>query len=491
MIPQGTHAAFDRLVGPLPVPSSRELESLAVARGITPRVVLLMDGAECAGVALCRVEGRTYRLLGDDAHDYLALPCLPGRLPDLLDAVAADARSQGADLLSFEHLVGITPTPALAPHLRVGSTRYFDASEGWEEIFGSRDLKRKDNRIRRETAYRCEHRLGDLGDAELRALMDLHVERWRFQGPRSRFEREEPRRLMEAYPRENKLLTSIYDGDELVAAHFGMCFRETLLWHTPAINVKYVRHSPLMQLFLETARYAEANGFRAIDLGLGQEEYKARVSNADRAIFQYVRAVSARGMPAAAAFAARKRWGARAKPLVETLADAPRKLKLKASQVKNIVRVYELEGAPQVTKPGLDLGALNDWPALVDLCRANALTPTEKYHDRLRRGDTFLFLHDDAGQVLSYGWGCTEPEIDISEVGRKVDNRGRVMLFDFWTPTAHRGNGYYTELLRRIVAQPGRYQIFVLSKNTPSRKAIEKVGFQHIETLRGRVWLDG
>ncbi len=497
------HSCFNELLDELniaPAPNSWELAQLCCALGHTPQITVLRRNGAWEGISIghivrCTVYGipaTAYRLIGDDSYDYLALLCRPGSLSTLLRAIGRTARSAGADLLNLKYLVGLAADASIERYVRTGNTRYFDAEaspDGWDTILRQRDLRRKDRRIRRETLYRCEHRFGDFTDEDLQTLMHLHIERWRFSGPHSQFEEPRARQALLSYPRENKLLTRLYDGDELIAAHFGMQLGDTLIFYTPAISVKHLRHSPLMQLLLETARFCQSRGLRFLDLGIGDEAYKMRVSNADREFAQIVFPLSMRGWLAHGLFYIRKRWGSQLRSVAGSMGAVQLRIKRKISHLIHTVRVYRRESDAKINIDSPhQFATIVDWPALVDLARRNRFPNPSCHFDRLRESDRFLYLHDGQN-VLSYGWATTKPVVCMGEVGRCVDNRDAVMLYDFWTPESFRGKGHYTELLKHICRSPigNVYQIYVLSGNVPSRRAIENVGFKHVRTYRGRL----
>jgi CelD/BcsL family acetyltransferase involved in cellulose biosynthesis len=70
------------------------------------------------------------------------------------------------------------------------------------------------------------------------------------------------------------VLSALYAGDRLVAAHFGMRSQRVLHWWYPAYDPEFASHSPGLILCLELAREASLRGIARIDLGYGDERYK-------------------------------------------------------------------------------------------------------------------------------------------------------------------------------------------------------------------------
>jgi CelD/BcsL family acetyltransferase involved in cellulose biosynthesis len=70
------------------------------------------------------------------------------------------------------------------------------------------------------------------------------------------------------------LLSVLYAGDTMVAAHYGMIEDDWLHYWFPVYDPKYHVYSPGTAMFLEIARQAQARGVKKIDLGYGEQPYK-------------------------------------------------------------------------------------------------------------------------------------------------------------------------------------------------------------------------
>ena len=75
------------------------------------------------------------------------------------------------------------------------------------------------------------------------------------------------------------MLSLLYAGDKLVAAHFGM--RSATVWHYwfPSYDPAFSKYSPGVMLLLKMAEGAAALGINTIDLGCGEHSYKERLMN--------------------------------------------------------------------------------------------------------------------------------------------------------------------------------------------------------------------
>jgi CelD/BcsL family acetyltransferase involved in cellulose biosynthesis len=75
------------------------------------------------------------------------------------------------------------------------------------------------------------------------------------------------------------LLSVLYAGDTLVAAHLGM--RSASVWHYwfPCYDTRFAAYSPGVLLLMHMAQAAPALNLATLDLGKGGQEYKRRLMN--------------------------------------------------------------------------------------------------------------------------------------------------------------------------------------------------------------------
>lgn len=74
------------------------------------------------------------------------------------------------------------------------------------------------------------------------------------------------------------VLSALYVGDTLAAAHFGIRTRSVLHYWIPAYNNELAKYSPGLLALVELARQASDRGIKRIDLGSGEERYKLRAA---------------------------------------------------------------------------------------------------------------------------------------------------------------------------------------------------------------------
>ena len=75
------------------------------------------------------------------------------------------------------------------------------------------------------------------------------------------------------------VLSALWVGDTLAAAHFGIRTGRVLHYWIPAYNHELARYSPGLLALMELARAAADRGVQRIDLGAGEERYKLRAAS--------------------------------------------------------------------------------------------------------------------------------------------------------------------------------------------------------------------
>ncbi|OZC03422.1 GNAT family N-acetyltransferase [Rubricoccus marinus] len=119
---------------------------------------------------------------------------------------------------------------------------------------------------------------------------------------------------------------------------------------------------------------------------------------------------------------------------------------------------------------------------------------SNRVEDRARTGSKFYTVSFN-GNLAHWGWATPfEGKIRLRSAGAVlVTGKPGVMLVDFYTEPAFRRQGLYAENIRKMLhdaTASGAEQAFIATKmtNTPSRRAIEGVGFRPFrEYTRTRV----
>ncbi len=80
------------------------------------------------------------------------------------------------------------------------------------------------------------------------------------------------------------LMSVLYAGNELVAAHFGMVTDQILHYWFPTFDLRFAKYSPGTELLLRVARHAYQQGISKVDLGYGDDMYKFKFCNGHESV---------------------------------------------------------------------------------------------------------------------------------------------------------------------------------------------------------------
>jgi RimJ/RimL family protein N-acetyltransferase len=110
--------------------------------------------------------------------------------------------------------------------------------------------------------------------------------------------------------------------------------------------------------------------------------------------------------------------------------------------------------------------------------------------DRRTQGH-HLYTFVDGGRLLHYGWLMPRQVVgDDERVRMKIyPEPDSAALYDFYTHPDARGRGLYTQALQQMVhdaiEREGASQVYIYvnDDNRPSRRVVEKVGFEYVGGL--------
>src|SRR3990172_7397413 len=424
----------------------------------------------------------TFSLLGHDYLDYNFFFCVNDHLDEFLKYISNDLKKYKFDAIVLENIAFFDTRKSTQQQ----TVDIFDASkeptgEGFNAILKKRRLKKQYNKGTRRFKYSCEHKTSSFSKEDVQALAHLHRERWNLDGVKSAFDDNERVDVYFAH-HKNKVLTVMRDGNEIIAAHYGMILGESFLFHTPAINIKYLEFSPLQVLLFEIAAFCQKSNLSVLDFVFFDEDYKKRFSNASREVSYLLIPLSFKG--AICRFISGKINTA---PLKTRLAGYFKNIKAAVRKIINMRRrivYYAVDRASMPIDPIGDrektcnLRIIRDFFDLVPVFRSNNIEIKRLHYNRIKAG-CVLFCLMEQNSLLSYGWGTKQNIFFAPEVNRNICNEGKMMLFDFVTPSALRRRGYYALLLSKICTalSDENLVIFADQKSVASNKAISKTGF--------------
>jgi CelD/BcsL family acetyltransferase involved in cellulose biosynthesis len=149
--------------------------------------------------------------------------------------------------------------------------------------YSVRQQKRKTRAMERKLGpLRMEWQTPD--DAVLETLLSWKSQQYRRTGNLDIFSVAWTRQLLHGLLRlepdgMHAQMCALYAGDELVAVHLALRYRNTLHCWFPAYSVPHSQFSPGTELFLRMAARAPSEGVTVLDMGSGTEAYKKKLTN--------------------------------------------------------------------------------------------------------------------------------------------------------------------------------------------------------------------
>jgi CelD/BcsL family acetyltransferase involved in cellulose biosynthesis len=255
--------------------------TLAAARALPGvRIAVLEDSGEVTGFFPYQGRWGMGAPAGGGLSDHHGMVCAPGTRWDW----RALLKSTGLAYWRFDHLPW---EQAPAGQAQAAGSPGIDLAAGYAAWKASRvkasrrveELDRKARKMAREVGpLRFEAHVQD--PAVYDFVLRLKSHQCRRTGVPDFFAWAWPRTLVEQVlatqaPHFAGRLSALWAGDELVAAHLGMRSQREWHWWFPVYAHAQARHSPGAQLLMRVAEAAAAEGCVRLDLGKGEDAYKA------------------------------------------------------------------------------------------------------------------------------------------------------------------------------------------------------------------------
>ena len=465
-------------------PTFDELISLAAVEGAVLHDIKVFDSNAVVARALATIVTRrhhglnvkVYELYTGRLHDYVGIFAKDeASLNKLVALLKEDAKRQECDVVVIESAIAAPFNGKGCLHER-RELKVFDSTaskDGWGAIYNKKSCKRFVKDACRAGDYKIEVSKGELSAGLMEELRKLHIRRWTFAGSSSAFS-SMPYRVAQYmnYP-GNKMYLRIMLGSDILACHYGMVYADSLLWHTPVINPKYLRLSPLRILLAETARWCEKNGISKLDFGLGDEKYKDEYCTSWRTTLFREYPLSIKGL---VCYITGTIFGnEKVKAMIGRGLDVLRSIR---DCWQKFFEKWLFYVAPENAEPIDDsmFFRISSWESFCDFTESRNFPIYEWQWMRFKGDKSTRFVAlADGHQIYSYGWESNNGDAYV-----KMPNelKGRKILYDFCTPMEHRGKGWYTRLLKRLGREGKNAVIYVLPKNLPSKTAIESAGFR-------------
>ena len=513
----------------------------AFSDSLCPLIFLVYESGRLAGVAalaINRESPNTAFFLTASTADYCDIVSAPETRPAVLAAVLEEANKR-----SVRDIV-LANVPAESHTLRamtaVAKAHRFYLHERHGSDCGVISLGDQERRqavlqsvMRKEREKRGLKKLGQLGpirvahwsaeqlETGLESIFTAQISRFLATNRLSPLLRPERRCfLMEL----GRLLSSagwlkvsqLEVNGQAVAWNYGFRFFDSWFWYLPAFKIEYEESSPgscLLRLLTEEA-CADPSVMK-LDLGLGDEAYKERFSNAicstryvqlSKSMTRHLANVgrhwlasSSRRLPAMdkQLRGGRDFFHGLQRRIVKTgvAATATHALTRAKRSVVSEEEVALFE-APPIKISENESTALSPlgWESIASAAMNNAddeqtLEYLMRSAQRLRQGRAAGYclagqrLQGQAAQPSHFLWVDLYDGFHLSEIDSRLESSdpSAAMIFDCWTPAAQRGQGHYATAIRMAAAYLQKQQkqvwIFSAAKNESSLRGILKAGF--------------
>jgi CelD/BcsL family acetyltransferase involved in cellulose biosynthesis len=267
---------------------------VGVARDDVHVGVLEQDGRTVGFFPFHRGRGGAGRPVGWRISDYQGVIAERGAEWDAKELI----RACGLKTWEFDHV--IAAQPEFEPFGRLqGRSPIMDLSRGFEAYLRERreagvgeigSARRKMRKLAREHGeLRFEPHAA--APEALATLLRWKQEQYLRTGVSDTLARAWIRQVLElVHARQEErfagLLSLLYAGDRIVAAHLGI--RSVSVWHYwfPAYDPALARYSPGIALLLKMAEHAPSVALGTIDLGRGDERYKGSLMSGAVPLFE-------------------------------------------------------------------------------------------------------------------------------------------------------------------------------------------------------------
>lgn len=430
----------NRVVNSL-LPSINELIDVVKLKNIEPIAYYIQHNDKTIGATVLFKQRRqihgfslnTLSIVGSDFYDYNFFFCEEVYLNQFVDYITKHAKQYQVDLTVWENILSSIKNKNTQEELvYIFDSTLTGKESGFDYFLQKKSLVRHYKKAKKNLGYHCEHKVSQFSEKDIEDLAKIHKERWDYNDTRSAFYSRERVGLYLAH-RDNKILTILKNENDIIASHYGIILENTFLWHTPAINIQYLEYSPVEILLFEIAKFCKENKILVLDLGLGNEAYKARFSNTSCRVYHKIYSVSVKGKLAHIVInnintSFIKLIGNKSLCYVKKNYHSLKKL-------GNNILYYKFSGIPN--DPYLEnkfqnchFCVVTKFEKLVDIFRKNKISVKKYQYNRIRTGNILFCLMRDQ-ELLSYGWGNREDSFYVSEINCLLYNKNKIMLYDF------------------------------------------------------------
>jgi hypothetical protein len=363
---------------------------------------------------------------------------------------------------------------------------YDSSKEDYFQLLNKKSIKRKFKELCKDFDFETFSIIStDISyNYYINIIEEMHIERWAFNGVSSSFAVDKYRKTFYDYKGSSRIINVVKNkiNGDIISIHFGFILQNSLLWHSPIINVKYYEYTPLEILLKTVLEYCESNKIFIFDLGLGSEEYKNRFTNSSKVIYSYYYPTTLLGkinfVVLFKNIDAIKKGISMIKIIIKRLFDFINKF--------NSILFFKFKFNNENFIESQYFISVNDWKDYFEVIKKTNLKPSIESFSRIKKGDTFNCLKIE-NEIVCYGWFSKPNAFYVSEINKKINFDCDLLLYDFNTPLIHRKKGFYNELLKNIcyVNKNHVIGIFANKQNKISISGIKNAGFKIIKNYNG------
>jgi hypothetical protein len=363
---------------------------------------------------------------------------------------------------------------------------YDSRQENYSELLNKKSIKRKHKDLCKE--YEVEtltiNANSNLYGYYIDVIEKIHIERWGFNGVSSSFINDVYRKEFYQYPGNSRIINVIINkqNDEIISIHFGFILQNSLLWHSPLINVKYYEYTPLEILLKAVLEYCDNNEIEIFDFGLGSEEYKNRFTNSSKTVYNYYKPLT---LSSQVKFLILFKNIDFIKNIISKIKSNIKRSYVFMKKYRAILFFASNNVQESVVRSNYFISAKN-WKEFYDLIRSTNLSPSIEDYYRFKKGDVFYCLKIK-NEIVCYGWHAKPNDFYVSEINSKISFECDLLMYDFNTPKIHRKKGFYIELLSNICLENKNLVlgIFTDKQNKISISGIKRSGFNFVKKYNG------
>jgi hypothetical protein len=326
---------------------------------------------------------------------------------------------------------------------------YDSSKEDYFQLLNKKSIKRKYKDLYKNVEFETFNIFSSDSSYNyyINIIEEMHIERWAFNGITSSFIGDKYRKIFYDYPGSNRIVNVIKNkiNGDIISIHFGFILQNSLLWHSPIINVKYYEYTPLEILLKTVLEYCESNKIFIFDLGLGSEEYKNRFTNSSKFIYNYYYPTT---------FLSKINFFVLFKN-IDTIKKGLSIIKIIIRPLFtfinkfNSILFFKYKYNDENFIESKYFISVKNWQDYFEVIKKSNLKPSIEAFSRIKKGDTFNCLKIE-NEIVCYGWFSKPNAFYVSEINKKINFDCDLLLYDFNTPLIHRKKGYYKLLLKNI-----------------------------------------